>query len=98
MYPSDYGYAVLSSSCARTTVLSSYSNSGCYNQNWLYNANEWTLTHRIFTPQTYACYVSTGINYNVVDANKIVRPVLYLKSGTLKMDGDGSSSNPYIIE
>ena len=29
MYPSDYGYSVLSSSCARTTNLSSYSSDAC---------------------------------------------------------------------
>ena len=35
MYPSDYGYAVLASSCARTTNLSRYRSTSCAGNNWL---------------------------------------------------------------
>ena len=45
MYPSDYGYSVLSSSCARTTNLRSYNNATCARQSWLYGQGyEWTIT------------------------------------------------------
>ena len=45
MYPSDYGYSVLSSSCARKTDLWSYSSGTCAGQSWLYGKGyEWTLT------------------------------------------------------
>ena len=45
MYPSDYGYSVLASSCARTTNLGSYSNSTCAGQSWMYGQGyEWTIT------------------------------------------------------
>ena len=36
IYPSDYGYSVLSSSCARTTNLEFYSSANCAGQSWLY--------------------------------------------------------------
>ena len=45
MYPSDYGYSVLSSSCARTTNIGSYNKATCAGQSWLYGqGNEWTIT------------------------------------------------------
>ena len=40
MYPSDYGYAVLSSTCQRTKALYNYYSSGCYNQNWLHKVQQ----------------------------------------------------------
>ena len=47
MYPSDYGYSVLSSSCARTTNLGSYNKATCAGQSWLYGQGyEWTITPR----------------------------------------------------
>jgi hypothetical protein len=43
MYPSDYGYSVLASSCARTTNLSSYNSATCGGKSWLYGqGDEWT--------------------------------------------------------
>ncbi len=45
MYPSDYGYSVLASSCARTTNLSSYNTASCAGQSWFYGQGyEWTIT------------------------------------------------------
>ena len=45
MYPSDYGYSVLASSCARTTNLGDYDSNGCDGQSWLYGqGQEWTIT------------------------------------------------------
>ena len=99
MYPSDYGYSVLASSCARTTNLNAYSSSSCAGQSWLYKTgNEWTLTpyssssNRVFNP------TSNGIMYyeTAVFGNP-VRPVLYLKSNVYVVDGNGSISDPYII-
>ena len=36
MYPSDYGYSVLASSCVRTTNFGSYNTAACAGQSWLY--------------------------------------------------------------
>ena len=48
MYPSDYGYSVLSNSCARTTNLGSYNSSSCGVQSWILKYdNEWTITHSL---------------------------------------------------
>ena len=99
MYPSDYGYSVLSSSCARTTDLNSYGSGTCAGQSWLYGKGyEWTLTP----------YSSNSDNVFYLDINGSLsnyyasngygsRPVLYLDASVYKIDGDGSLNNPYIV-
>ena len=99
MYPSDYGYSVLSSSCARTTNLSSYNSAKCAGQSWLYGKGyEWTLT----PPSSYSFFVtdlrSSGIpDYSAATIGHGSRPVLYLDASVYKIDGDGSLNNPYIV-
>ena len=100
MYPSDYGYSVLASSCARTTNLGSYNSSSCAGQSWLYKTGyEWTITpyssdsNRVFYLTSYGGY----LHYNAVVSGNSVRPVLYLKSNVYVVDGNGSISDPYII-
>jgi hypothetical protein len=98
MYPSDYGYAVLSSTCQRTKALYDYDSSGCYNQNWLYKgATEWTLTPNSSSSNS-VWSVDSGdvLNYNAYNGF-VARPSLYLKSNTIKISGEGTSTNPYII-
>ena len=99
MYPSDYGYSVLSSSCARTTNLGSYNSATCAGQSWLYGKGyEWTLT----PDSSYSGYVfglRSGGNLGSIRANTGFgsRPVLYLDASVYKIDGDGSLNNPYIV-
>ena len=99
MYPSDYGYSVLSSSCARTTNLGSYNSATCAGQSWLYGKGyEWTLT----PDSSYSGYVfglRSGGNLGIIRANTGFgsRPVLYLDASVYKIDGDGSLNNPYIV-
>ena len=111
MYPSDYGYSVLSSSCARTTYLSSYNSSTCAGQSWLYGKGyEWTLTpsssdssfggrYGGIVGAHYAFYL-TGSGL-ASDAYAIsgywARPVLYLDASVYKIDGEGTLDKPYII-
>ena len=99
MYPSDYGYSVLASSCARTTNLSSYNKSTCAGESWLYGEGyEWTLTpyssssNGVFYLHYYG-YLSNYSAYN----GYVVRPVLYLDSSVYVIDGNGSMADPYII-
>ena len=99
MYPSDYGYSVLSSSCARTTNLGSYRNATCAGQSWLYGKGiEWTITpnssdsNNVFNVNSYGRLTSTYAN-----SGYSVRPVLYLDSSVYVIDGNGSISDPYII-
>ena len=99
MYPSDYGYSVLASSCARTTNLSSYNKSTCAGQSWLYKTGyEWTITPRS-SDSSYVFYLySLGyLNISYALSGFSVRPVLYLKSNVYVVDGNGSISDPYII-
>ena len=99
MYPSDYGYAVLASSCARTTNLGDYDSTACTGNNWLKaDSIQWTMTPRssssniVFIVSNYA-HLNTGIaNYG-----NGVRPSIYLKSNIAVMGGDGSRSNPYEV-
>ena len=99
MYPSDYGYSVLASSCARTTNLDSYNTANCAGQSWLYGKGyEWTLTpysltsSRLFDLNHYGKLDTDGANYG-----NCFRPVLYLVASVYKIDGDGSLENPYIV-
>ena len=97
MYPSDYGYSVLASSCARTTKLGSYNTATCAGQSWLYGKGyEWTLTpysssSNVFNLNYY------GMSANYADYGYGSRPVLYLDASVYKIDGDGSLKNPYIV-
>ena len=98
IYPSDYGYSVLSSSCARTTNLDSYDSDTCAGASWLYDGTLWTLTpglsyrQNVFFFNNIAKMIQYGARYG-----HGVRPVLYLDSSVLLYDGDGSLENPYII-
>ena len=104
MYPSDYGYSVLASSCARTTYLNDYDNAACAGQSWLYGqGEEWTITH-ITSRNSNIFYLSSS---GVIDGNILgsdhsnyrynVRPTLYLNPSVYLIDGTGTENNPYII-
>ena len=99
MYPSDYGYSVLSSSCARTTNLGSYSSATCAGQSWLYgNGYEWTLTpDSSYSTDVFFLYYYGYLNDVPCHIGYGSRPVLYLDASVYKIDGDGSINNPYII-
>ena len=99
MYPSDYGYSVLASSCARTTNLGSYDNSTCAGQSWLYGqGHEWTITpHSSYSDYVFNVYLHGYMNYYSAYDGISARPVLYLDSSVYVIDGNGSQSDPYII-
>ncbi len=100
MYPSDYGYSILSSSCARTTNLGSYNTATCAGQSWLYGKGyEWTITPNSSSSNV----VFSASNYGHLRANSNAtfgyggRPVLYLDASVYKIDGEGTLDKPYII-
>ena len=99
MYPSDYGYSVLSSSCTRTTNLGSYGTSTCAGQSWLYGkGDEWTLTPSSLL-SIFVFHLSNiaSVYSNYANGGWGSRPVLYLDASVYKIDGDGSLNNPYIV-
>ncbi len=99
MYPSDYGYSVLSSSCARTTNLGSYSKSTCGGQSWLLkNGYEWTMTPSS-SGSGSVFYVGShaSLDRSTASYGRAVRPTVYLKSSVYIVSGDGSEANPYVI-
>ena len=99
MYPSDYGYSVLASSCARTTNLGDYDSATCAGESWLYGqGNEWTITQLSSNSSYVFSMSSTGslINDDALYGHP-ARPVLYLDSGVYVVDGSGTMSDPYII-
>ena len=100
MYPSDYGYSVLSSSCARTTNLGSYNTATCAGQSWLYGKGyEWTITpyssNSIYVFNLYSNGTLSSSNYAYYGNGG--RPVLYLDASVYKIDGEGTLDKPYII-
>ena len=101
MYPSDYGYSVLASSCARTTNLSSYTSATCAGQSWLYEkGSEWTLTPNTSNSNGGLILLHNGTlsGYNGnANTGYASRPVLYLDVSVYKIDGDGSLNSPYIM-
>ena len=99
MYPSDYGYSVLSSSCARTIKINSYSSANCAGQSWMYGKGyEWTLTPYTSITSHAFCLSNYGIVFDVgVLYGYSTRPVLYLDASVYKIDGEGTLDKPYII-
>ena len=100
MYPSDYGYAVLASSCARTTNLEDYDSTACAGNNWLKNGSyQWTLT-----PWSSNSRFVFDVNHNgylfyssSASDGYGARPSIYLKSNIVVLGGDGSRDFPYIL-
>ena len=100
MYPSDYGYSVLSSSCERTRNLNAYSNGTCAGQSWLYGkGEEWTLAPYSSDSDKVFTLASSGhlAKFSYASYGYVGRPVLYLDASVYKIDGEGTLDKPYII-
>ena len=106
MYPSDYGYAVLASDCARTINPSNYSGtSACYTNNWLYQGSsdiQWLISPKP-SLVNIACIVNGSgyvLNFNstaVVTNSGSFSPVMALKSDVY-VTGSGTQSDPYVMQ
>ena len=99
MYPSDYGYAA-GNTCVTGTKLWDYDEE-CVNKDWLYISNtyQWLMSP-CSGPSGGAFIVdSSGYVYDTdgVSSAGSVRPVFYLSSSASITDGEGSSTNPYIL-
>ena len=106
MYPSDYGYATSGgtttdrNACLNKELYNWDSVSDCYNNDWIFNsAFQMTITPRASDSNYVFRLRGTGYvrSADTSYANG-VRPVVFLKSSIKIVDGDGSSSNPYILQ
>ena len=100
MYPSDYGYSVLSSSCARTIELGFYNTATCAGASWIYGSGaEWAITPFYSYTRKFAGSWNTQGELSYFEPTYSVgaRPVLYLDVSVYKIEGDGSLNSPYII-
>ncbi len=73
----------------------------CYNTNWMYNKDEW-WTISPLASNTYGIFSvnSNGSlnNGRVSNSSIATRPSVYLKSDIKITGGDGSETDPYILE
>jgi hypothetical protein len=99
MYPSDYGYSVLASSCVRTTNLNLYSRTTCGGQSWLYGQGyEWTQSPLSSSPNfVLRLNNDGGVGAYYEYFGYSVRPTLYLDSTVYVITGTGTINDPYII-
>ena len=72
----------------------------CKNENWLFNgAYQWILSPTSGLAY-YVFYVYSGgrVSSNGAHNTYGVRPVLFLKSDVVVSGGEGTESNPFILE
>ncbi len=113
MYPSDYGYAtgggstVSRESCLEREIPTWYNNSkgtttDCTTNDWLYDSNDlqWAITPE-WGSAVGLFRVTRG---GIVDigyaqgGDRIVRPVVYLKSSVTLSQGTGKIDDPFVFE
>ena len=102
MYVSDYGYAGLNCENRKLYGVNNDTDiiSVCNSTNWLYDFQdqEWLLNQWGSSQFILFQKYDVGLIHNAHTTNKFaVRPTLYLKPNVQIMDGDGTSSNPYVF-
>ena len=96
MYASDYGYAA-GNYCVSGTNMNSYE-SNCKTKDWLNDSNDQLLlTPSSDGPSEVFSIDSSGPVVVFIKNNHFARPVFYLNSSASINDGEGSSTNPYIL-
>ena len=103
MYPSDYGYGVLASDCARTTDTFYYNKTTtCYSNNWLFQGtgqDQWLINPTVsYESWVFRIYSGGSILYDSFTTGnaKAYSPVMALSSGVIVM-GSGTKADPYTI-
>ncbi len=107
IYPSDYGYATSGGitttreSCLNIDLYNWSSYSDCYQNDWLYAASQfqWTLTPRSeYTGNILSIRNDGSMSGYSVYRSHLIRPVVFLNSNIMIASGNGSSSQPYILQ
>ena len=99
IYPSDYGYGVVTADCSRTTLMSAYANTEtCYTKNWLYPAQtNWAITP-FYSRDWGGFYFTTSLgNGNFKTETEFGYSPMMALNGTVLVSGSGTSSDPYTI-
>ena len=109
IYPSDYGYGVLASDCARETGLYMYSepdNNKCHINNWLYQGSskyQWMISPDAYNDDysfwlsNYGYVSNNAKNSSGVTSSYLVSPVMAL-SADVKVTGSGTKTDPYVMQ
>lgn len=98
MYVDDYGYAA-GKKCSSEIALYNY-NISCKDSNWLYDSkyNQWTLSLLSGSAYNVILIDKTGYaNHYMAGYPQYIKPVVYLKSNTIKIGGTGTNNDPYKI-
>ena len=100
IYPSDYGYASMDTSCRNSMSSSTNNVYNCKNENWLINsASQWILSP-VSGNVSHVFYVHFDGNVRYFNAGNYnsVRPALFLKSDVVIAGGTGTESDLFILE
>ena len=102
IYPSDYGYGVLASDCARTTIASKYNATvACHNNNWLFHGGsngQWLISPSA-SDAWGAFYIGSSAGlYSTAGVSNAMgySPVMAL-SNDVPVSGSGTKTDPYTI-
>ena len=107
MYPSDYGYAVLASDCARTIKPYNYHEpTTCHDNNWLYQGSsawQWLISpyhsyaNGVFIVGASGYVYGDEYSYTyVTNSGGSFSPVMAL-SADVMVTGSGTQSDPYVM-
>ena len=104
-YPSDYGYATSgSTSIERTSCLAKnlYSmDSDCKNNDWLYLNNMYTMQAQAQNTRATYVFIFPGSSFVFAAYSHSayqIYPTVYLSPSVVIQSGDGSETNPFILE
>ena len=100
IYPSDYGYASIDTTCRNDMSSATNNVYNCTNENWLFNgAYQWTLSPSSSLASNVINIFSGTYSSSEASAAYGVRPVLFLKSDVVIAGGTGESvENAYTLE
>ena len=104
MYSSDYAYAT-SGGTSGDRIYCLYNSdqenfSSCSENDWLFNReHQWTISPVVSTTNVVRRITNVGSfsSFYARTTGSGIRPVVYLKANIKIIEGDGSSSNPYIL-
>ena len=101
IYASDYGYAVNLAQCNQ--IMDNYWEDGCWNNNWLKPSlwGNWTMSPFARFSDAYFVFrvaIEGGFYGNSAYLVGWVWPAVYLKSGVTISSGNGSESQPFVIQ